>query len=412
MSLEVITFGCRLNTYESSIIKYHAKKAGLKNAIILNSCAVTQQSEKKLQQIIRKIRKTQPEKKILVTGCAAQISPVKYQNIADAVFGNYEKLQENTYKILQNTKHHAFVGNIMTVTKITHKLTNGLENRTRAFLQIQNGCNHRCTFCVIPYGRGNSRSVPVAEIVRTAKRLVYQGYKELVLTGVDITNYGYDLPGQPNLGNMIDRLLKTVPTVLRLRLSSIDVAEIDRKLIELMTQHKCLMPYIHLSLQSGDDIILKRMKRRHNAKQVYDFCHTIWSKRPEVMFGADIITGFPTEDKTMFYNTVKLIEELNIVHLHIFPYSQRNNTTAARMKQIHFAVINDRAQKLQFLKYQLLSKHLNKKIGTKQLVLIESNGQGLTEDYCRVQINTYKTIGEIHSLYICSVKNGMLVAST
>jgi threonylcarbamoyladenosine tRNA methylthiotransferase MtaB len=409
MSLDIITFGCRLNIYESSVIKQHAQKAGLKDAIIFNSCAVTEEAEKKLQQAIRKAKRTQPHKKILVTGCAAQIAPKKYAALADAVFGNDEKLHLQTYKELQNNHTKLLVSDIMSVKKTTHHVIDGIESKTRAFLQIQNGCNHRCTFCVIPYGRGNSRSVPVGEIVRSAKQLVSQGYRELVLTGVDMTSYGSDLPGQPSLGNMISRMLQMVPEILRLRLSSVDVAEVDDELLEVITSNQRFMPYLHLSLQSGNNMILKRMKRRHNREQTINFCQDVLSKRAEMVFGADIIAGFPTETEDMFLDSFKLIEELNIMHLHVFPYSARNNTPAARMPQVNPEVITRRAKELRTLQNGLLHEHLKKKIGNNQSILIETDGRGLTEDYCKVQTTLKIIPGEVRELRVKSVVDNKLL---
>jgi threonylcarbamoyladenosine tRNA methylthiotransferase MtaB len=410
MSLDIITFGCRLNIYESSVIKQHAKEAGLENVIIFNSCAVTKDAEKKLQQAIRKARRTQPDKKIMVTGCAAQIDPKKYQNIADVVFGNHEKLQAQTYQQIRIEEPKLLVNDIMAVKDTAHQMIDGIDNKTRAFLQIQNGCNHRCTFCIIPYGRGNSRSVAVGEIVRSAQQLVEKGYRELVLTGVDITDYGLDLPGTPTLGNMIARLLKMVPGILRLRLSSVDVAEVDEELFELITSHDRFMPHLHLSLQAGDNMILKRMKRRHNREQVHKFCHKVWAKRPGVVFGADVIAGFPTETEEMFANSYALIKDLNIMHLHVFPYSVRDNTPAARMPQVNGKVIAARAQKLRQLQSELLHSHLLQKIGSQQDVLIEADGQGYSGDYCRVQTDAKLPQGQVHSLHIIAVQDNKLMA--
>ena len=410
MSLDIITFGCRLNIYESSVIKQHAKQSGIDNAIIFNSCAVTKDAEKKLQQAIRKARRTQPDKKIMVTGCAAQIDPKKYQGLADIVFGNHEKLQAQTYQKIYREESKLLVNDIMAVKNTAHQMIDGIDHKTRAFLQIQNGCNHRCTFCIIPYGRGNSRSVPVGEIVRSAQQLVEKGYRELVLTGVDITDYGLTLPGTPTLGNMIARLLKMVPGILRLRLSSVDVAEVDTELFELITTHSRFMPHVHLSLQSGDNMILKRMKRRHNREQVQEFCQSVWVKRPEVVFGADVIAGFPTETEEMFLNTYQLVEELNIMHLHVFPYSVRENTPAARMPQVEDKVIKLRAQKLRQLQSELLHNHLLQKIGCTQDVLIEADGQGYSDDYCRVQTGAILSQGEVHRVNIKAVRDNKLIA--
>ena len=411
MSVEVVTFGCRLNIYESELIEKHAKNAGINNAIIFNSCAVTKEAERKLKQAIRKAKNDNPNKKILVTGCAAQISAEKYANMTevDKVFGNHEKLEQGTYKKLIANSESILVNDIMSVKETAHQMIDGIQNKSKAFLQVQNGCNHRCTFCIIPYGRGNSRSVPVGEIVRYAQNLVDKGYKELVLTGVDITDYGLDLPGKPSLGNMINRLLKMVPNIKRLRLSSIDVAEIDDELFDLIINESRFMPHLHLSLQAGDDMILKRMKRRHRRQQVIDFCNEVWKHRPKMVLGADVIAGFPTETDEMFKNTYDLIEQLRIVHLHVFPYSPRENTPAARMPQVEASIIKDRAKKLRNLKQKLMDQYLKDKIGKEEIILAESNNYGYTEDYFKVYSTEDLQKGEIYKLKIQSIKDNQLI---
>jgi threonylcarbamoyladenosine tRNA methylthiotransferase MtaB len=411
MSLEVVTFGCRLNIYESELIEKHAKKAGIDNAIIFNSCAVTKEAERKLKQAIRKAKNDMPDRKILVTGCAVQISAEKYAKMpeVDNVFGNHEKLIENTYEKLAINSEPILVNDIMSIKDTAHQMVDGVENKSKAFLQIQNGCNHRCTFCIIPYGRGNSRSVPVGEIVKYAKNLVDKGYKELVLTGVDITDYGLDLPGKPSLGNMIGRLLKMVSGIQRLRLSSVDVAEIDDELFDIITRERRFMPHLHLSLQAGDDMILKRMKRRHSRQQVIDFCNKVWKFRPELILGADVIAGFPTETDEMFQNTYDLVDELNIMHLHVFPYSSRENTPAARMPQVDGKIIKNRAKRLRDLRDQLMQKHINSKIGKEEIILAESDNHGYTEDYCKVISKKDLKKGEIYKLTISSIFDGQLI---
>ena len=411
MSVEVVTFGCRLNIYESEVIEKHAKAAGVQNAIIFNSCAVTKEAERKLKQAISKAKSDNPNKKILVTGCAAQVSAEKYGNMieVDQVFGNHEKLEQNTYKKLLVNTEKILVNDIMSVKEAAHQMIDGIQNKSKAFLQIQNGCNHRCTFCIIPYGRGNSRSVPVGEIIKYAQNLVDKGYKELVLTGVDITDYGLDLPGKPSLGNMINRLFKMVPDIKRLRLSSIDVAEIDDELFDIMIHEPKFMPHLHLSLQAGDDMILKRMKRRHRRQQVIDFCNEIWKYRPQILLGADVIAGFPTETDEMFNNTYDLIEQLKIVHLHVFPYSPRDNTPAARMPQVKSEVIKDRAKKLRDLKQKLIYQYLEDKIGKEEVILAESNNYGYTEDYFKVYSTKTLQKGEIYKLKIKSIKDNQLI---
>ena len=404
MSLEVVTFGCRLNIYESELIKKHARNAGINDAIIFNSCAVTKEAERKLRQAIRKAKKENPEHRIMVTGCAAQIASHKYAKMkeVDVVFGNHEKLQQSTYKRLQDAQS-VLISDIMSVKETVHHMVDGFENKSRAFLQIQNGCNHRCTFCIIPYARGNSRSVAADEIIHHAENLVAKGYKEFVLTGVDITDYGKDLAGQLSLGNMIKQLLKATPEIKRLRLSSVDVAEIDSELFDIITHEKRFMPHLHLSLQAGDDMILKRMRRRHRRQDVIDFCRKVWSIRPEVVFGADVIAGFPTETEEMFQNTYDLIKELNIIHLHVFPYSSRENTPASRMPQVEGNIIKARVKKLQALKDNLLDTHLAKKIGMTECVLAESGNHGYTEDYCHVLSHKKLERGKIYQLKISGV---------
>jgi len=411
MSLKVITFGCRLNIYESAIIEKQAKLAGLENVLIFNSCAVTKEAERKLRQAIRKAKKEFPEKQILVTGCAAQIHPEKYSAMPEVnkVFGNHEKVQSHTYeKILRNTEQ-VLVNDIMSIKDTAHQMVDGIEEKSKAFLQIQNGCNHRCTFCIIPYGRGNSRSVPVGEIVKSTQNLINSQYKEIILTGVDITDYGSDLPGKPTLGNMINRLFKMVPNIERLRLSSIDVAEVDEELFSIMVNDERFMPYVHLSLQAGDDLILKRMKRRHRRDQVIEFCHRVWKYRPEVVFGADIIAGFPTETETMFSNTRDLIQKLNIMHLHVFPYSSRENTPASRMPQVDSKSIKSRAKQLRDLQNILVSTYLKKKVGTRAKILAELNNTGYTEDYFKVISTQSLNRGEIYELDIKDAKNNILI---
>ena len=415
MSLEVVTFGCRLNIYESELIKKHAKDAGINNAIIFNSCAVTKEAERKLRQAIRKVKRETPERKVMVTGCAAQVATEKYSKMreVDIVFGNHEKLQQNTYRELVATSQSILVDNIMSVKETAGHMVDGFENKSKAFLQVQNGCNHRCSFCIIPYARGNSRSVPIGEIIHHAKSLTAKGYKEFVLTGVDITDYGKDLPGKPSLGNMIKRLLKMIPAIKRLRLSSIDVAEIDAELFDVITQEKRFMPHLHLSLQAGDDSVLRRMGRRHKRQQVIDFCHKVWNIRSELVFGADVIAGFPTETEDMFQNTYNLVKELNIIHLHVFPYSSREKTPASRMPQVDGNIIKARARKLRELKNELLKAHLIKKVGEKECILAELNNQGYTEDYCHVLSHKKLERGKIYHLKISTVsKQAQLLVCT
>jgi len=326
---DIITFGCRLNTYESEVMRNHAEAAGLSDAVIVNTCAVTAEAERQARQAIRRARRARPDARIIVTGCAAQINPASYADMpeVDTVLGNQEKLEARSFLTLDSEPVH--VADIMSARETASHLIEGFDDRTRAFIQVQNGCDHRCTFCVIPFGRGNSRSVPIGAIVQQVTTLVENGYREVVLSGVDITSYGADLPGRPRLGQMLRRLLANVPDLPRLRLSSIDVAEIDDDLLDLIANEPRLMPHLHLSLQAGDNMILKRMKRRHTREQAIEFCETVRGLRPDVVFGADIIAGFPTETDEMFVNSLALVEACDLPHLHVFPYSPRPETPAA-----------------------------------------------------------------------------------
>jgi len=346
---QIVTFGCRLNIYESEVMRGHAAKAGLEDAIIFNTCAVTKEAERQARKAIRKARRDNPEARIIVTGCSAQVSPDMYAEMGevDQIIGNDLKLQESAWGLDESQKVH--VNDIMTVRETAGHLVEGFEGHSRAFLQVQNGCDHRCTFCIIPYGRGNSRSVPIGVIVDQARALVEQGYKEIVLTGVDVTSYGPDLPGSPTLGQMIRRLLALVPELPRVRLSSLDPVEIDDDLWRLIAEEPRLMPHLHLSLQAGDDMILKRMKRRHLRQDVLDVVKRARGYRPDMGFGADIIAGFPTETDEMFENTRRIIEECELPFLHIFPYSEREGTPAAKMPQVYPPLRKERAARLRFL---------------------------------------------------------------
>lgn len=388
MTTEVITFGCRLNALESVTIKNHAENAGLNDAIIINSCAVTSEAERQLRQAVRKQRKLNPNKKIILTGCAAQADPKKYSEMPeiDRVIGNTEKMQGRTYNSLFENNEKLLVNDIMSVTETAGQMAESFVGKARAFLQVQNGCNHRCTFCYIPYGRGNSRSVPAGEVVEHAKKLVDNGYKEIVLTGVDLTAYGEDLPGKPTLGHLVARILKFIPDLGRLRLSSIDVAEVDESLRSIMISEKRFMPHIHLSLQAGDNMVLKRMKRRHNREQVLEFCADIRKHRPEVTFGADIIAGFPTETEEMFANTCDLVEETNLIYLHVFPYSERPNTPAAKMPAVAKDIRKKRAAILRELGKKQLQHHYKNKVGKVESIIIEQGNQGYAEDYSLIKI--------------------------
>lgn len=408
MSVEIITFGCRLNAHESDIIRTKATESGLNNVFIINSCAVTSEAERQLRQEIRKLKKLYPDKKIILTGCAAQINGKEYEEMVDAVIGNIDKLKDETYFNIQHQDKLSLVSDIMQATTTRNVIVEKYEAKVRGYLQVQTGCNHRCTFCIIPYGRGNSRSVPFREILQQAESLIANGCKEIVITGVDITDYGLDLPGQPSLGQLVKRLLKYLPNLPRLRLSSVDVAEIEKDLIDVIANDMRFMPHLHLSLQSGDNMILKRMKRRHSREQVIKFCHQIISLRSDIVFGADIIAGFPTESNDMFENTYNLLLEIEkIIHLHIFPYSIRNGTPAAKMPQVEIKTRKERAKKLRDLGELLLINHLKQQVGKKIKVLIESDMIGRSEDFCIVNVAN-KEIGLIIEGIVKSIHNDKL----
>jgi len=389
---QVITFGCRLNTYESEVIKDLSHQAGLEGAVIINTCAVTAEAERQARQTIRRLRRDNPTAEIIVTGCGAQINPKRYADMPEVtrVIGNDEKMKITTYQSFDGTAEKILVNDIMSVKETAGHLVSGFEGKARAFVQVQNGCDHRCTFCTIPYGRGNSRSVPLGEIVAQIRQLIDGGYQEVVLTGVDITSYGGDLPGNPTLGQTIKRLLALVPELKRLRLSSLDPVEIDEDLWRLIAEEERLMPHLHLSLQAGDDMILKRMKRRHLRDDAIGFCQRARSYRPEVAFGADLIAGFPTETDDMFENTYNIVQECDLTFLHIFPYSARSNTPASRMPQVEKAIIKERAGRLRDAGTKALGRFYDRLIGKETTVLIESvNGVtsfGKTDHFASVQI--------------------------
>lgn len=396
----VVTFGCRLNAYESQVIKDLSRQANLGDAIIVNSCAVTAEAERQVRQSIRKLRRENPDKKIIVTGCAAQINPETYKNMpaVDRVIGNQEKLSLAAY---QDSSSKVLVNDIMSAKETAGHLITGFDNKARAFIQVQNGCNHRCTFCTIPYGRGNSRSVPIGEIVRQVQKLVENSYQEIVITGVDITDYGLDLPGEPTLGQMIKRLLAAVPKLQRLRLSSLDPVEMDEDMWRLIAEEPRILPHLHISLQAGDDMVLKRMKRRHLRHHITDFCARAKTMRPDMLFGADIIAGFPTETDAMFDNTLQIISDCPITFAHIFPYSPRPGTPAARMPQVEKQVIKERAAQLRLAGKQQLEIALANQVGRTFEVLIEEtkNGYafGKTNQFLAVkgQINNSIVVGSI-----------------
>lgn len=392
-SVEILTFGCRLNTYESEVMRAHASKAkdsqDGRPVLIVNTCAVTKEAERQARQAIRRARRDNPDLRIVVTGCAAQIDPDGFSAMpeVDRVIGNDVKLQPETW-LAPSDAQRVLVNDIMSVRETASHLVEGFEGRARAFVQVQNGCDHRCTFCIIPYGRGNSRSVPIGSIVDQVRSLVASGYNEIVLTGVDVTAYGADLPGHPTLGQMIRRLLALVPNLPRVRLSSLDPVEIDEDLWRLIAEEPRLMPHLHLSLQAGDDLILKRMKRRHLRGDVIALCEKARSLRPDIVFGADIIAGFPTETEEMFQNTLDLTEECGLVYLHVFPYSERDGTPAARMPQVAQNVRKERAARLRDLGKTQLSRFLDSRIGQTCQVVVEKDGKsGRTEHFAPVRLD-------------------------
>ena len=410
----LINLGCRLNIYEGEIIKNHLNDNSLNHITVINSCAVTAEAEKKVAYEIRKAKRNNPKNKIIVTGCAAQINPKKYDVIeeVDLVLGNKEKLLLNVWKNL-NFSEPMQVNDILSEKKTVPSTIEKFDGKSRAYIEIQQGCDHRCTFCIIPYGRGNNRSVPAGEIVEGIKKIVKNGYKEVVLTGVDITDYGKDLPAQPTFSNLIKRILKLVPELEQLRLSSIDCAEIDEEFWNLLSEKK-LMPHFHISLQAGNNMILKRMKRRHSREMAINFCNKVLSKRIDATFGADFITGFPTETDGMFKDTLDLVDECHLTHLHVFPYSPRDNTPAARMPQIDKFVIKNRAAILRQKGRGKFKQHLANKVGQKNLILIEKNENdksiGKDQNFFKAIFNEKIKEGDIIPCIYVGVHNDMLMA--
>jgi threonylcarbamoyladenosine tRNA methylthiotransferase MtaB len=405
---EIITFGCRLNAFESEVMRGHARAAGLGDTVIVNTCAVTAEAERQARQAIRRARRERPEARIIVTGCAAQIDPGRYAAMAevDRVLGNEEKLKPESFAPRASSR--VAVEDIMTVKETAGHLIEGLEGRTRAFVQVQQGCDHRCTFCIIPYARGNSRSVPIGAVVRQVARLVDNGVAEVVLCGVDITGYGRDLPGRPSLGQMARRLLAQVPELRRLRLSSLDPLELDEEVFALLAEEDRLMPHLHLSLQSGDDMILKRMKRRHLMADARRLCARARALRPDLALGADLIAGFPTETEAMFDNTLAAVEDLGLTYLHVFPYSPRPATPAARMPQVPAATRKARAARLRARGEAALRRFLEARIGRTARVLVEKPGFGRSEHYAPVALDG-GAAGQVLAARITGVENGRLV---
>jgi threonylcarbamoyladenosine tRNA methylthiotransferase MtaB len=382
MSVDLQTFGCRLNTFESEIMRGHAEKAELSNAIIFNTCAVTAEATRQARQAIRKARKDNPKAEIIVTGCAAQTEPELFAAMPEVsrVLGNEEKLQATSWLKGTNAPR-VDVSDIMAVTEMRPPMIERLTGRTRAFAQVQNGCDHRCTFCIIPYGRGNSRSVPIADAVEQVRRLVAEGHSEVVLSGVDLTSWGADLEGAPRLGSLLSRILRDAPDLKRLRLSSIDSIEADDELVDVITGENRVMPHLHLSLQSGDNMILKRMKRRHSRDDSIAFCAMLRERRPEMVFGADLIAGFPTETDEMFANSLDLVDACGLTFLHVFPYSSRPGTPAARMPMVEQSVIKRRAAALRDKGSARLKGFLASQVGARHEVLVETPMMGRTAQF-------------------------------
>jgi threonylcarbamoyladenosine tRNA methylthiotransferase MtaB len=413
------TLGCRLNAYETEAMKELSRQAGLENAVVVNTCAVTAEAVRKARQEIRKLRRDNPDAPIIVTGCAAQTEPETFAAMSEVtqVIGNTEKMQPETWQRMAKgpdfigTTEKVLVDDIMSVTETASHLIDGFGTRSRAYVQVQNGCDHRCTFCIIPYGRGNSRSVPAGVVVDQIKRLVDRGYNEVVLTGVDLTSWGADLPATPKLGDLVMRILKLVPDLPRLRISSIDSIEVDENLMQAIATEPRLMPHLHLSLQHGDDLILKRMKRRHLRDDAIRFAEDARKLRPEMTFGADIIAGFPTETEAHFENSLKLVTECDLTWLHVFPYSKREGTPAAKIpSQVNGNVIKDRAARLRAKGDAQVAKHLSQQLGRQHNVLMENPNMGRTEQFTEVSFATPQIEGALIQTRITGIQGTQLTA--
>ena len=423
MPVDIVTFGCRLNAYESEVMRSEADRAGLNDTIVINSCAVTGEAVAQARQSIRRLKRERPWARIVVTGCAAQTQSQMFADMAevDRVVGNDDKMLGETWTRAraaleavrssgETARDKIAVSDIMSVRRMTPPRLDGLQKRLpRAFVQVQNGCDHRCTFCIIPFGRGNSRSVPIADAIAQVRSQVERGHPEIVLTGVDLTSYGADLPDAPKLGQLVKKILREVPELARLRISSVDSIEVDRDLLDVIAGDERLMPHLHLSLQSGDDLILKRMKRRHSRQQAIDFCAQLRRLRPDIAFGADIIAGFPTETEDMFNRSLDLVEECGLTFLHVFPYSQRPGTPAARMPQVESGLIRQRAGRLRAAGDAALRRRLESEVGKSRGILIESATQGRTEHFLPVAIRG-EMPGAVQRLAISGHDGARLVA--
>ncbi|AML53571.1 tRNA (N(6)-L-threonylcarbamoyladenosine(37)-C(2))-methylthiotransferase MtaB [Falsihalocynthiibacter arcticus] len=410
------TLGCRLNAYETEAMKELSEAAGVQNAVIINTCAVTAEAVRKARQEIRKLRRENPDAKLIVTGCAAQTEPATFTAMpeVDIVIGNTEKMQAETWASMApdfiGQTEAVQVNDIMAVTETAGHLIDGFGTRSRAYVQVQNGCDHRCTFCIIPYGRGNSRSVPAGVVIDQIKRLVQKGYNEVVLTGVDLTSWGADLPATPKLGDLVMRILKLIPDLPRLRISSIDSIEVDDNLMQAIATEPRLMPHLHLSLQAGDDMILKRMKRRHLRDDAIAFCEEAKRLRPEMTFGADIIAGFPTETEAMFANSLKMVTDCDLTWLHVFPYSAREGTPAARMPAVNGNAIKSRAARLRKAGDERVALHLAAQVGKSHSILLENPHMGRTEQFTEVHFDAPQIEGQIVQATILGVTGNQLTA--
>ncbi|MCA3741647.1 tRNA (N(6)-L-threonylcarbamoyladenosine(37)-C(2))-methylthiotransferase MtaB [Phenylobacterium sp.] len=409
--VRVVTFGCRLNAYESEVIRARAAEDGVTDAVVFNTCAVTGEAVRQARQAIRKARRENPGARLIVTGCAAQIEPGTFAAMpeVDLVLGNADKARPGALSP-QAEGPRVRVNDIMSVRETAGHLIAGVRDRARAYVEVQNGCDHRCTFCVIPFGRGNSRSVPAGEVVEQVRRLSAEGCREVVLTGVDVTSWGTDLPGAPTLGQLAGRILRLVPDLPRLRLSSIDAAEIDPDLMALLAGEPRLMPHLHLSLQAGDDLILKRMKRRHSRADALKLIADVRAVRPDVAFGADLIAGFPTETEAMFRNTLDLVEESGLAFLHVFPYSPRPGTPAARMPPVPKADVRDRAARLRAVGEAALARHLASQAGRELQGLVERPGLARAEDFSEIAFSGDVPAGEIAAFRVTGQDGRRLLA--
>jgi len=419
MGVEVVTFGCRLNAFEAEVIRREAEGSGLSDTIVINSCAVTNEAVAQARQSIRKLKRERPEARIVVTGCAAQTQSDMFADMAevDRVVGNDDKMKGTAWREARaafdvGVSEKIAVSDIMAVKEMAPHLIDGFAaGQPRVFVQVQNGCDHRCTFCIIPFGRGNSRSVPMGQVVDQIRHLVERGYREVVLTGVDLTSYGVGLPGTARLGTLVRQILKHVPELPRLRLSSIDSIEADADLVEALASEPRLMPHLHLSLQSGDDMMLKRMKRRHSRADAIAFCAELRRLRPDVVFGADIIAGFPTETEDMFARSLDLVDACGLTHLHVFPFSPRPGTPAARMPALARAIVKERAQRLRQKGEAALRRHLDSEVGARRRVLAESEREARTEQFTKVRLARPATPGEILQIEIAGHDGRQLLAN-